>query len=151
MVDLILHIGLKDYDKSLKRIIGYEKGVARKVHLSLQFTTVFISHVVMLRHQLNSGDRALEKGHRLSKINIIKAEVSSPWGDQADWYIGFIKFRSMKPSYSETGGVVLTPDFSKSNVVWSMGLIGYQLTFVGIAGKEADMRVWWNKGIIKLG
>jgi len=84
MVDLILHIGLKDYDKSLKRIIGYEKGVARKVHLSLQFTTVFISHVVMLRHQLNSGDRALEKGHRLSKINIIKAEVSSPWGDQAD-------------------------------------------------------------------
>ena len=84
MVDLILHIGLKDYNKSLKRIIGYEKGVARKVHLSLQFTTVFISQDVMQKHQLNSGDKALEKGHRLSKINIIKAEVSSPWGDQAD-------------------------------------------------------------------
>ena len=31
-----------------------------------------------------------------------------------------IEFRIMKPSYSETGGPVLTPDFGKSNEIWIM-------------------------------
>ena len=30
---------------------------------------------------------------------------------------GFAKFRSMKPSYSETRGPVLIPDFGKSDVI----------------------------------
>ena len=37
--------------------------------------------------------------------------------DLADSNIGFTEFQSMKPSYFETGGLVLTPDFGKSGVI----------------------------------
>ena len=67
-------------------------------------------------HQLNYGGEH-EGRHRLWKSNIRKAEVSCPWSDWADWGIRFIEFRSMNPSYSETEGPVLTPDFGKSDVI----------------------------------
>ena len=69
--------------------------------------------------KLNYG-KLLEGRHRLWKSNVREAEVSSPWSDWADWGIGFTEFWSMRPSYSKTGGLVLTPDFGKSDVIWRL-------------------------------
>jgi len=73
-------------------------------------------HIGNISQSINS-DKVFEEGHRLWKNSTKEAEVPSLLCDQANWGIWFTEFRSMRSSYSETGGLVLTPDFGKSDVI----------------------------------